>query len=292
MNIKIPTHDSLSAALLSRAKHGSVIIGLDEIDLAQLGITQSTPAPAAFAAHGFATSGPAAHAPATAGFATADLTAHAPATANLATAHLTARDLATADFATAALTARAPATADFATAALTARAPATADFATAAATANAPMTADFATAALTARDIATADFVTVATTAHPPATAEFAATDPTTRDPVATHPTPCAAAYPTPEPPEHAQVLPNGVLLLSACGSAARCAEQLSARIPPEAADCALLCRLPANVQVDELSCISGLARRIAGCRMGVVTDSALSECEVTLYIPCRQSAV
>lgn len=257
MNINPPTHDNLSAALLSRAKHGSVIIGLDEIDLAQLGITQSTPVSAAFAAHGFATTDLTAHALATADIATSTTTAHGPATANLATAHLTARDLATADFATAALTARAP-----------------------------------ATAALTARDIATADFVTVATTAHPPATAEFAATDPTTRDPVATHPTPRAAAYPTPEPHEHAQVLPNGALLLSACGSAARCAEQLSAGIPPEAADCALLCRMPANVQVDELSCISGLARRIAGCRMGVVTDSALSECEVTLYIPSRQSAV
>ena len=237
MNIKIPTHDSLSAALLSRAKHGSVIIGLDEIDLAQLGITQSTPVSAAFAAHGFVTTEP----------ATVAATAHDPATADIATSTTTAHD---------------------------------------------PATADFATAVLTARDIATADFVTVATTAHPPATAEFAATDPTTRDPAQTHHTPRTAAYPTPEPPEHAKVLPNGALLLSACGSAARCAEQLSARIPPEAADCALLCRMPANVQVDELSCISGLARRIAGCRMGVVTDSALSECEVTLYIPSRQSAV
>lgn len=182
MNIKKPTHDSLSAALLSRANHGSVIIGLDEIDLAQLGITQSTPAPAGFAA-------------------------------------------------------LAPATGDF-------------------------------------------------------ATTNLANVAPATRDPVATHPTPRADACPSPEPPEHAQVLPNGALLLYACGSAARCAEQLSAGIPPETADCALLCRMPANAQLDELSHISDLARSIAGCRMGVVTDGALSECEVTLYIPCRQNAV
>ena len=101
MNIKIPTHDSLSAALLSRAKHGSVIIGLDEIDLAQLGITQSTPVSAAFAAHGFATTDPAtstttAHDPATADFATADPAAHALATADIATSTTTAHDPATA----------------------------------------------------------------------------------------------------------------------------------------------------------------------------------------------------
>lgn len=202
MNIKNPTHDSLSAALFSRAKHGNVLIGLDEIDLAQLGITQSTPAPAAFAAHGFATTDPAAHAPATGDFATAETAAHAPVTA---------------------------------------------DFATATTAANSPTTAN---------------------------------------------PTPRAAAHPSPEPPEHAQLLLNGALLLYACGSAAQCAEQLSASIPPETADCALLCRMPANAQLDELSHISDLARSIAGCRMGVVTDDSLSECEVTLYIPSRQSAV
>ena len=207
MNINPPTHDNLSADLLSRAKHGSVIIGLDEIDLAQLGITQSTPVYAAFAAHGFATTDP-------------------------------------------------------------------------------------ATVAATAHALATADIATSTATAHDPATADFATAEPAAHAPAETHHTPRTAVYPNPEPHEHAQVQPNGALLLSACGSAARCAEQLSAGIPPEAADCALLCRMPANVQVDELSCISGLARRIAGCRMSVVTDSALSECEVTLYIPSRQSAV
>ena len=131
MNIKIPTHDSLSAALLSRAKHGSVIIGLDEIDLAQLGITQSTPVSAAFAAHGFATTDPAtstttAHDPATADFATADPAAHALATADIATSTTTAHDPATADFATAEPAAHALATADIATSTTTAHDPATA----------------------------------------------------------------------------------------------------------------------------------------------------------------------
>ena len=95
MNINPTTHDNLSAALLSRAKHGSVIIGLDEIDLAQLGITQSTHVSAAFAAHGFATADPAAHALATADIATSTATAHDPATASPYTARrlrLTQRD--------------------------------------------------------------------------------------------------------------------------------------------------------------------------------------------------------
>ena len=86
MNITPPTHDNLSAALLSRAKHGSVIIGLDEIDLAQLGITQSTPVSAAFAAHGFATTDP----------ATSTTTANDPVTADIATSTTTANDPATA----------------------------------------------------------------------------------------------------------------------------------------------------------------------------------------------------
>ena len=171
MNINPTTHDNLSAALLSRAKHGSVIIGLDEIDLAQLGITQSTHVSAAFAAHGFATADLTAHALATADIATSTATAHDPVTADFATADLTAHDPVTADFATADPAAHALATADIATSTTTAHEPATADIATSTTTAHGPATADFATADPAAHALATADIATSTATAHDPATA-------------------------------------------------------------------------------------------------------------------------